>query len=35
MATKKKAKTIAKKEPVTLREKALANGNKSLYLDIY
>jgi len=35
MATKKKAKTITKKEPVTLREKALANGNKSLYLDIY
>ncbi len=25
----------AKKEPVKLREKVLANGNISLYLDIY
>ena len=35
MATKKQIPTNAKKEPVRLREKALANGNKSLYLDIY
>jgi integrase len=35
MATKKKTSTKAKKEPVTLREKALSNGSKSLYLDIY
>jgi integrase len=28
-------KTIAKKEPVQLREKLLSNGNKSLYLDVY
>ena len=34
-ATKQQASTKAKKEPVTLREKTLANGNKSLYLDIY
>ena len=31
MATKK----ITQKEPVKLREKVLANGNISLYLDIY
>jgi len=30
-----KASTKAQKEPVRLREKILANGNKSLYLDIY
>ncbi|MDR3118317.1 MAG: phage integrase SAM-like domain-containing protein, partial [Mediterranea sp.] len=35
MTAKKKTPTNAKKEPVRLREKALANGNKSLYLDIY
>jgi integrase len=35
METKKKAPTSAKKEPVRLREKALSNGSKSLYLDIY
>jgi site-specific recombinase XerD len=28
-------RTTKKKEPVTLRQKALANGNISLYLDIY
>lgn len=28
-------KTIVQKEPVKLREKKLANGNVSLYLDIY
>lgn len=28
-------KTTAQKEPVKLREKKLANGNVSLYLDIY
>ena len=33
--TKQKASSKAKKAPVTLREKTLANGNKSLYLDIY
>ena len=32
---KSKALTKAQKEPVKLREKVLANGNKSLYLDIY
>lgn len=32
---KQKASSKAKKAPVTLREKTLANGNKSLYLDIY
>lgn len=32
---KSKASTKAQKEPVKLREKVLANGNKSLYLDIY
>jgi len=32
---KSKASTKAQKEPVKLREKALTNGNKSLYLDIY
>jgi len=35
MATKKKTTSSIKKEPVTLREKALKNGNKSLYLDVY
>jgi integrase len=35
MAAKKKPTANPKKEPVRLREKALANGNKSLYLDIY
>ncbi|MCK9639989.1 MAG: site-specific integrase [Prolixibacteraceae bacterium] len=34
-ATKKKAKRGTKKNNVTLREKKLANGNVSLYLDIY
>lgn len=29
------AKTQSQKEPVKLREKRLANGNISLYLDIY
>ena len=28
-------KTTIQKEPVKLREKKLANGNVSLYLDIY
>ncbi len=28
-------KTVAQKEPVKIREKKLANGNVSLYLDIY
>ncbi len=28
-------KTIVQKEPVKLREKKLANGSISLYLDIY
>lgn len=28
-------KTTTQKEPVKLREKKLANGNVSLYLDIY
>ena len=28
-------KTTVQKEPVKLREKKLANGNSSLYLDIY
>jgi Site-specific recombinase XerD len=32
---KRKAQAMAQKAPVTLREKTLANGNKSLYLDIY
>lgn len=32
---KQKASSKAKKAPVTLREKTLANGSKSLYLDIY
>jgi len=31
----KKQKTPKIKEPITLRTKALANGNRSLYLDIY
>ena len=39
MKTKKttvsKASKTDRKEPVRLREKTLANGNKSLYLDIY
>lgn len=30
-----KKKTLSQKEPVRLREKVLANGNISLYLDIY
>lgn len=34
-ADKKKAKRGTKKNNVTLREKKLANGNVSLYLDIY
>lgn len=33
MAKKKKA--VKAKEPIRLRFKELANGNKSLYLDIY
>jgi len=33
--TKTKAPSKSKKEPVKLREKELANGNISLYLDIY
>ena len=28
-------KAVAQKEPVKVREKKLANGNVSLYLDIY
>lgn len=32
---KSSKKTQSKKEPVTLREKTLADGSKSLYLDIY
>ena len=35
MATKKKIATNTNKEPVRLRKKELANGNISLYLDIY
>jgi integrase len=35
MATKKKAQTGTKKEPVTLRQRLLASGSKTLYLDIY
>lgn len=31
----RKKKEVKVKEPVKLREKELANGNKSLYLDIY
>jgi len=35
MAAKKNDKKRVQKEPVRLREKALADGNKSLFLDIY
>jgi integrase len=35
MTTKKKATANTKKEPVRLRERLLASGNKTLYLDIY
>ena len=31
----KSAKNEAQKEPVRLRERVLANGERSLYLDIY
>jgi integrase len=35
MAAKKKNEAMTKKEPVTLREREMPSGNKSLYLDIY
>ncbi|MBQ7986939.1 MAG: site-specific integrase, partial [Bacteroidaceae bacterium] len=31
----RKKKTVKMKEPIRLRMKPIANGNQSLYLDIY